>query len=56
MAEKNIGESVDNTQEIQDVPVEESDKSDETKDKNQEETMSTASNRWQTLKNRKKIE
>ncbi|CAB3977996.1 Hypothetical predicted protein [Paramuricea clavata] len=45
MAEKNIGESVDNTQEKQDMLVE---------DKNQEETMSTASNRCQTLKNRKK--
>ena len=53
MAEKNIGESVDNTQEKQNVPVEESNKSDETKDKNQEETMSTASNRCQTQKSKK---
>ena len=51
MAEKNIGECVDNTQEKQDVPIEESDKSDETKDNNQEETMSTESNRCHTLKN-----
>ena len=50
MAEKNIGESVDNTQEKQ---FEESNKSDETKDKNQEETMSTASNRCQTQKSKK---